>query len=231
MILAALVVLNLGCPPKVTGIKGKLILQTGQTGDVRNCRVQAFQGSDLTGNPVKEVASSATGVDQTKSDFEFTDMVAGYYYILAWKDLNGSSKVDNLDIVGIHGGTYRPGYGGSQVTVTDGKETDVGEIVMLIFKELILTVTSARDVNQGINFTYSFNNDCSVTTWQLAGPGGVTGSDPAQAGSKTASTQYTSGPWSYTGGDPLPSGQYVVTVAGSWNSGVSFSLADTVSVN
>ncbi|MCX8014933.1 MAG: hypothetical protein N2748_02840, partial [candidate division WOR-3 bacterium] len=95
-----IIAMTISCPEKETGIRGRLILQTGQSGDVRNCRVRLYVSSDLTGSPVKEVASDATGVDQTKSEFEFTDVVEGYYYILAWKDLNGSGVVDNNDIVG-----------------------------------------------------------------------------------------------------------------------------------
>jgi len=221
LVVMLVVALTLSCPKKVTGIKGKLILQTGQTGDVRNCRVQLFQSSDLTGNAVKEVASSATGVDQTKSDFEFTELVAGYYYILAWKDLNGSSVVDDRDIVGIHGGTYRPGYGGSQVTVTDNKQTDVGEIVMLIYKELILNASASRDANQLMSVDYSFNYDVTVASFKVEGV-----DDATQYGNKTAGTVYHSEGW-HVGGNTPPAGPYIVSIGGTWQ-GAAFSITDTV---
>jgi uncharacterized protein (DUF2141 family) len=95
-----------GCT-KATKLVGDLILQTGQSGDVQNCKVQLFVSQDLTGNPVKEVASKQNTT--VNSPFEFTDLVEGYYYLLAWKDLNGDGVVSDKDIVGIHGGTYRAG--------------------------------------------------------------------------------------------------------------------------
>jgi len=221
LLVVLVVALTLSCPKKVTGIKGTLILQTGQTGDVRNCRVQLFVSSDLTGTPVKEVASSATGVDQTKSDFEFTDLVANYYYILAWKDLDGDGTVSDKDIVGIDGGTYRPGYGGSQVTVTDNKETDVGEITMLIYKELKLAASTSHDNNDLMSVDYSFNYDVTVSAFQVEGI-----DDPGQYGTKTASTVYHSIGWN-VGGNTPPAGPYVLTIGGTW-SGAAFSITDTV---
>lgn len=163
--------------------------------------------------------------DQTKSEFEFTNVVQGYYYLLAWKDLNGSGMVDNNDIVGVHGGTYTPGYGGTQVTVTDGNMTDVGDIVMLIYKELLLTVSGVRDNNGWLDFTYSFNDNCYVSSWTLTIPGGQSASDPTQVGNKTANTQYHSDDWAYSGGAPLPSGNYIVTITGTWNS-TNFTFSD-----
>lgn len=222
-----LVGLTVSCPEKTTGIKGQLILQTGQTGDVRNCRVQLFVSSDLTGNPVKEVASTATGVDQTKSDFLFEDVLPQYYYLLAWKDLNGSGKIDHLDIVGVNGGAYRPGYGGTQVTVTDGKITDVGQVVMNIYKQLILSVTASLGPNNLTRFTYSFNDDCDVTGFRVSDLQGNYADDPAQAGHKTANTQYSSDNWN-TNGNPL-SGTFIVALSGSYN-GAAFVLADTLNI-
>ncbi|MEO0091520.1 MAG: hypothetical protein ABIK61_02250 [candidate division WOR-3 bacterium] len=234
VVVALLMILGLSCKEKETGIKGRLILQTGQSGDVRNSRVRLFVSSDLTGNPVKEVASDATGVDQTKSEFEFTEVVEGYYYILAWKDLNGSGVVDNNDIVGVHGGTYRPGYGGTQVTVTKGKMTDVGDIIMLIYKELILTTRYVWEptFQQQLAFYYKFNDDCNVTSWKLKDPTGYEVTDADQNGAKVANTEYrspanTSYWWTWTGGAPV--GTYVITITGTW-SGNNFTIADTFNV-
>jgi uncharacterized protein (DUF2141 family) len=119
ILVATFLVLGIGCSQK-TGIKGTLILQVGQTGDVRNSSVRLFKATDFTVTPLKEVKSDATGVDQTVSDFEFTDVIEDNYYLFAWKDLNGNGEIDNLDIVGVHGGTYTPGEGGSVVTVIKG---------------------------------------------------------------------------------------------------------------
>jgi uncharacterized protein (DUF2141 family) len=232
LVLLVVTALNLTCQGK-TGITGQVILQTGQSGDVRNCRVQLFVSSDLTGSPVQEVASAATGTDETKANFEFDNIVQGYYYILAWKDLNGNGVVDNGDIVGVYGGTYRPGYGGSQVTVQTGHMTDVGQIVMLIYKQLIVTASATRLASQGVNFTYSFNDACTVTAFNMSGQG-QNWSDNNQLGAKVAGTQYTSpaddlGWFLDQAGDPIPSGGYEMEVTGTWN-GAAFDITVPVTV-
>jgi hypothetical protein len=234
VLVLALLVVGIGCTKK-TGVTGQLILQTGQTGDVRNCRVRLFVSSDLTGAAVKEVASDATGVDQTKSTFEITDVVENYYYLLAWKDLNTNGIVDNLDIVGIHGGTYTPGYGGTQVTVKEGKMTDVGDIVMYIYRELIFTARYVWEPtnNEWIAFYYKFNDACSVTNWSFTFPDGTVITDGDQVGSKAADTEYRAPVdtdfWYWYNGDPVPTGTYIVTASGTW-SGSSFTVADTLNV-
>jgi uncharacterized protein (DUF2141 family) len=231
-VLLVLAALNLTCSGK-TGISGQLILQTGQSGDVRNCRVRLFVSSDLTGNAVKEVASAATGTDETKANFEFDNLVQGYYYILAWKDLNGDGLVDDGDIVGVNGGTYRPGYGGTQVTVQQGQMTDVGQIVMMIYKQLVMTGAATRLGTGGVNFNYGFNYPCTVTSFGMSGPSG-TWTDAAQVGDKVAGTQYTS-PTNALGwfldqqGDPIQSGTYNINVIGTWG-GAAFTLAVPVTV-
>ena len=227
VLVATFLVLGIGCSKK-TGIKGRLILQTGQTGDVRGSRVQIFIQSDLTGNPIKEVASDATGVDPTKSEFEFTDVLAGYYYLLAWKDLNNSGDPDNGDIIGIRGGEYRPGFGGTQLQVSEGKMTDVGDVVMYIYRELILSMRYESDANGFLSFIYKFNDGCTVSTWDFTGPGGISASDPTQAGAKTADTEYRSEWWQYQGG-AMPAGTYIFTITGTY-AGSNFSLSDTLSV-
>ena len=156
-VLLALIVVAvafMGSCTKATKLTGTLILQTGQSGDVQNCKVQLFVSQDLTGSPVKEVASQQNTT--VNSPFAFDDPVEGCYYLIAWKDLNGDGVVSDKDIVGIHGGTYTPGHGGSQVEVKDGKTTDVGEIVMLIYKELKISASGSRS-NGGIqtDLTYS----------------------------------------------------------------------------
>lgn len=239
VLVVAILVVGIGCSKK-TGIKGRLILQTGQTGDVRNCRVRLYIQSDLTGNPVKEVSSDATGVDQTKSEFEFTDVLAGYYYLLAWKDLNNSGEVDNNDIVGVYGGEYSPGYGGSQLQVTEGKMTDVGDIVMYIYEEaeLILTTRYVWEPTNGewVAFYYKFNDDCNVTSWSLTYPDGSNVTDSEQNGVKSADVEYRSPKdpsfWWTGGGNPpipAPNGNYIITITGTWN-GENFTFSDTLNV-
>jgi hypothetical protein len=215
-----------GCT-KATKLTGTLILQTGQSGDVQNCRVQLFVSQDLTGNPVMEVASKQNTT--VNSPFEFDNPVEGYYYLLAWKDLNGDGVVSDKDIVGVHGGTYSPGHGGSQVTVKDGTTTDVGEIVMLIYKELKISASGER-VNGGIqtNFTYSFNYDVTITSLTITFPGFTPIADPDAPGAKTAGTSYHSEGWN-TGGSPMPTGNHTLEFVGSWE-GTAFDIIVTVAI-
>jgi hypothetical protein len=229
-VLLALIVVAvtfMGSCTKATKLTGTLILQTGQSGDVQNCKVQLFVSQDLTGNPVKEVASQQNTT--VNSPFTFTDPVEGYYYLIAWKDLNGDGVVSDKDIVGINGGTYRPGYGGSQVTVKDGKTTDVGEIVMLIYKELKISAGGARS-NGGLetDFTYSFNYDVVLTSLTVAWPGGGANIDLTAPGAKTAGTQYTSA-WN-AGGNIMPTGVHNLEFVGTWDGG-AFDIIVPVNVN
>jgi uncharacterized protein (DUF2141 family) len=217
----------MGSCTKATKLTGTLILQTGQSGDVQNCKVQLFVSSDLTGNPVKEVASQQNTT--VNSPFTFDDPVEGYYYLIAWKDLNGDGVVSDKDIVGINGGTYRPGYGGSQVTVKDGKTEDVGEIVMLIYKELKISASGER-VNGGTetNFTYSFNYDVTITSLTITVPGFAPSSDPLDAGFKSAGTPYHSDGW-WIGGGQMPTGAHTLEFIGTWE-GTPFDIIVTVTV-
>jgi len=230
-VLLALIVVAvafMGSCTKATKLIGTLILQTGQSGDVQNCKVQLFVSQDLTGSPVKEVASKQNTT--VNSPFEFTDLVEGYYYLLAWKDLNGDGVVSDRDIVGIHGGTYRPGYGGSQVTIKDGKTEDTGEIVMLIYKELKISATGER-VNAGTetNLTYSFNYDVTITSLTITFPGFPPATDPDAPGAKTAGTSYHSDGWN-AGGALMPTGDHILYFVGMWE-GNAFNVNVIVPVN
>jgi hypothetical protein len=229
-VLLALVVVAvafMGSCTKATKLTGTLILQTGQSGDVQNCKVQLFVSSDLTGSPVKEVASQQNTT--VNSPFTFDDPVEGYYYLIAWKDLNGDGVVSDKDIVGVHGGTYSPGHGGSQVTVKDGQTTDVGEIVMLIYKELKISASGER-VNGGIetNFTYSFNYDIKITSMTITFPGFTPIADPDAPGDKTAGTSYHSDGW-HANGAQMPTGAHTLEFIGSWE-GTAFDVIVTVTV-
>ncbi len=226
-VLLALVVVAvafMGSCTKATKLTGTLILQTGQSGDVQNCKVQLFVSSDLTGSPVKEVASQQNTT--VNSPFTFDDPVEGYYYLIAWKDLNGDGVVSDKDIVGVHGGTYSPGHGGSQVTVKDGQTTDVGEIVMLIYKELKISAMGER-VNAGTetNFTYSFNYDVTITSLTITFPGFTPAVDPDAPGAKTAGTSYHSDGWQ--SGGVNPTGAHTLEFVGTWE-GTAFDVIVTV---
>lgn len=223
------VLLSLAGCDRTTGLTGTLILQTGQTGDVQNCRVQLFLSSDLTGNPVKEVASQSGG-NASRSEFEFADILPGYYYVLAWKDLNGDGRVSDRDLVGVHGGTYRPGHGGSQVTVSEGKVTDIGEIVMMIYKELLITAAGSR--SQGglvTDFNYSFNYDLTLSSLTITFPGYDPVTDPDAPGPKTAGQTYLSEGW-HAHGEPMPTGEHLLRFQGTWE-GAAFDITVAVTVN
>ncbi len=228
VLLVGVVVLFTGCDT-ATKIIGTLILQTGQSGDVQNSRVELYEKADLTGTPVKEVGSEQSG-NTTRSPFEFSDVIEGYYYLLAWKDLDGDGEVSDKDIVGVYGGEYRPGYGGAQLTVTNGKTTDVGEIVMLIYKELKITASGVRvNNNTETNFNYSFNYDVTVTSLTITFPGYAPMADPDAPGPKTAGTTYNSDGWN-VGGGVMPTGAHNLNFAGSWD-GTTFDIDVTVQIN
>lgn len=228
LVVIAAVAMVVSCS-KETKVIGTLLLQPGQTGDVQNCRVELYEKADLTGTPVKYVASKASG-QANRSEFEFTDVIEGYYYLLAWKDLNGDGVVSDKDIVGVHGGTYKPGYGGSQITVKAGQTNDVGEIEMLIYKELKISASGSRSADLlETTFAYSFNYDVTLTSLTITFPGYNPVQDPNAPGAKTAGTQYTSGPWN-AGGIPMPTGAHTLQFVGTWE-GTSFDITVTVTIN
>jgi hypothetical protein len=207
---------------------GTLLLQTGQSGDIQNSRVQLFVSPDLKGNPTMEVASRQNTT--YNSPFEFTDLVEGNYYLIAWKDLNGDGVVSDNDIVGIHGGSYRPGHGGTPVSVPGGKTTDVGDIVMLIYKELKISASGER-VSGGTetNLTYSFNYDVTLTSLTITFPGNSPVTDPGAPGAKTGGTTYHSDGWNNSG-NPMPTGDHTLEFVGMWE-GYPFDIIVTVNIN
>jgi hypothetical protein len=220
----------MGSCTKATKLTGTLILQTGQSGDVQNSKVQLFVSQDLTGSPVMEVASKQNTT--VNSPFEFADPVEGYYYLVAWKDLNGDGVISDKDIVGIHGGTYSPGHGGSQVMVKDGQTTDCGEIVMNIFKELKVSASGSR--SQGgtaTDVSYSFNYDVTLTRFSVVFPDepGVEYEDSRQLGARTAGTTYTSDGWNMQGAQ-MPTGNHIVRFQGTWET-TAIDISVTVAVN
>jgi hypothetical protein len=216
----------MGSCTKTTKLTGTLVLQPGQTGDVQNTRVELYQKADLTGTPVAFVASKTNTI--SNSPFEFTDVIEGYYYVLAWKDLNGDGVVSDKDIVGVHGGTYVPGQGGTQVTVNKGQTTDVGDIEMLIYKELKISAGGSRsDGGLQTDFSYSFNYDVTLTSLTISWPGGGANVDPSP-GAKTANQTYTSS-WR-AGGNVMPTGIHNLEFVGTWDGG-TFDIIVPVNVN
>jgi hypothetical protein len=226
--LVAVVITGFGCT-KATKLIGTLKLQAGQAGDVQNTRVELYESSDLTGTPVQYVASKASG-SANSSDFEFVDVIEGYYYLLAWKDMDNDGDISDGDIVGINGGTYRPGFGGDRIIVTKGKTTDVGDITMLLYEALEIGATGVRvNGNTETNFSYSFNHDCTITSLTITFPGYSPITDPDAPGARTAGTTYTSNGWN-TGGGEMPTGVHTLSFAGTWSGG-AFAIDVPVTVN
>ncbi|HTW90727.1 MAG TPA: hypothetical protein VMH22_03380 [bacterium] len=219
----------LGSCTKTTKLVGTLLLQPGQTGDVQNTKVALYEKADLTGDPVMTVASKTGVLDS--SDFEFKNVVEGYYYLVAWKDLNGDGVISDKDIVGVHGGTYTPGHGGTQVTVLKGQTTDVGKIEMLIYKELKITATGQR-LNGGLQtkFSYSFNYDVALTKLTITFPSLGSIDDVPAPGAKTAGTSYDSDTYFLQGGGVMPTGTHSLEFVGTWN-GAAFDVIVTVDVS
>lgn len=158
-----------------TGVKGKLIIEPGQTGDVRNARVELYEKSDLTGDPVKYAQSESGGIDETEAEFEITDVLAGYYYLLAWKDIDGDGDISDGDLVGVYDGTYTLGEGGQQLTIEDGKMVDAGNISMRIFVEPVAVVASGEiktdwEGDPYVDYSYTFNKDVTLSSVYQSDP-------------------------------------------------------------
>ena len=222
----ATVALVAGCT-KPTKVTGTLLLQAGQTGDVQNCRVELYEKADLTGTPVQFVSSENSG-SANNSPFTFTDVLEGYYYLLAWKDMDGDGVVDDGDIVGVRGGTYTPGHGGEQLTVTKGKTTDAGNIEMMIYKELIITASGVRsNGNTQTDFTYTFNYGVTITSLTITFPGFDPVLDPAAVGTWAAGTYHSDG---WNNGGVMPTGTHTLEFVGTWGGG-AFDVTVPVTVN
>ena len=117
---------------------------------------------------------------------------------------------------------------GKMVSVNKGKTTDVGNIEMLIYKELKIAAAGVRtNANQVTEFSYSFNYDVTLSSLTIAWPGGGSNVDPGAPGVKTAGTTYTSA-WN-AGGAEMPSGAHVLNFTGTFD-GVAFDVDVMVSV-
>ncbi|MBD3287040.1 hypothetical protein GF359_10325 [candidate division WOR-3 bacterium] len=203
-----------------TGVKGMLILEPGQTGDVRNARVELYQNTDLSGEPVKVGQSSSEGTDQSEAEFSIEEVLAGYYYLLAWKDIDGDGDLSGGDLVGVYGGSYTPGEGGQQLTVEEGKMTDVGNITMTILvEEAAVEEASGVIENEGysVKYTYTFNIDVNLTSLTITIPS-VPSFDGGESGSKTGGQAYTTEDYIITDGEelyPIPTGTHNLRFQGT----------------
>jgi uncharacterized protein (DUF2141 family) len=227
-LILATTILILSCPAaKVTGIKGKAVMQTGQSANVRGTKVQLFETADLTGTPNQQITSSTTAKDSTQFSFEFTGVTPGDYYLLAWKDRNGNDTIDNLDLVGVYGDTFRPRYGGQSVSVMQDSLVDVGQIAMRIYNVLTMNLNATQRPPDTLDLAYRFNEDCSVTNWVLSTPWGAQITDLTQNGDKLADTIYHYDAIGVND-QPNPTGIYAVITDGTWTHGA---FHDSVAVN
>lgn len=209
-----------------TGVKGKLIIEPGQTGDVRNARVELYEEENLSGTPVAYVQSESGGTDETEAEFKITDVLAGYYYLLAWKDIDGDSNISHLDLVGVYNGTYKPGEGGQQLTIEDGKMTDAGDITMMIYKEAQVESASGTiaDAGYSVYYTYTFNEDVTLETFTVTIPGYDPYTDPNETGSWNGGQSYTTDKYIIGGGTvPIPGGPHTLNFVGEFE-GADFDI-------
>jgi hypothetical protein len=212
-----------------TMLVGTLVLQTGGTGDVRSSSVELHQSPDLTDEPVK-VVMSEQGSDSARSGFEVRDVLPGSYYLLGWKDLDSDGEISDKDVVGVHGGEYRPGYGGTPVTLRDEMATDAGEIVVLRYRELIISASGARSQGGTLtDFEYSFNYDVELNSLIITFPEYGPVEDPDAPGHKTAGSIHRSEGWN-AGGSEMPTGDHNLNFRGFWE-GQSFDIDVVVAIN
>lgn len=211
-----------------TQLVGTLVLQNGQPGDVQDSRVQLYVTPDLSGDPVYEVSSRPNTPES--SPFEFTNPDSGSYYLLAFKDRDGDGAVSDSDIVGVHGGTYRPGYGGLAINVVEDEMTDVGEVAMRVYKELEIAASGERvNGRTQTDFTYTFSYDVTLAELTITFPGYSPVVDPLAPGVKTAGTDYYSNGWEI-GGDEMPTGEHTLRFVGTWEDG-DFDISVAVDID
>ncbi|NLI99502.1 hypothetical protein GX441_12725 [bacterium] len=215
-----------------TGVKGKLILEPGQSGDVRNARIELYETSDLTGDPVKIGQSESGGTDVSEAEFKLTDVLPGYYYLLAWKDIDGDGDISGGDLVGVYGGTYKPGKGGQKLTIEDNKLTDVGQISMRIFVEPLAVVASGAIGDQGysVTYTYTFNENVTLSTFTVTVPGYDPYPDTEETGARNSGQSYTTQKYVIGGGEVLiPHGTHTLRFQGT-ASGDAFDLTVNITL-
>jgi hypothetical protein len=211
--LVAFLFLVVGGCERSTTVVGRLVLESGVVGDVSGSSVELYETFDLSGSPVAMTVSD-TGFDHRLSRFEVDQVAAGTYYILAWSDVDGNGTISDRDIVGVGGGDYRPGYGGSPIEVFEGARIDARDINMEVYAEVVDSVAGFRTAGGDTTFfIYSFNYDVVVVSLSIEFPEFGTLIDPEASGDKTAGVVYRSDGWS-RGGDAMPSGLHHLYVTG-----------------
>lgn len=223
----ALLLVAAGCR-RETAVSGRLDLEPGYIGDVRGSRVELHLAADLSDEPVVTALSEA-GPDQRSSEFRLTGMPAGMYYLLAWRDADGNGRISDRDIVGVGGGTYRPGYGGGPIQVFTGANTGGLGVKLRTWRAPVDTIWARRSrAGDTTEFSYRLNYDLVITSLSIYFPGLGTLSDPDAVGPKTRGVVHVSGGWT-RGGQAMPAGRHLVSITGRLD-GEDFSISSPVEV-
>lgn len=112
-----------------TGVEGELELAAGVEGDLDETRVYLFDNPDFDGSAEESEDAVEDEDDETKATFEFEDIDADDYYLLAWKDVDDDDAISYGDLVGMYDGKYGDDEP-EEIDVDEGEMTDVGTIKM-----------------------------------------------------------------------------------------------------
>lgn len=228
LVIAAVVLLSAAACDGETAVFGEVMLEAGYVGDVRGSRVELYETNDLSGEPVA-FAISETGSNVRRSSFRLAGVPPGRYYLLAWRDVDEDGRISNGDLVGVGGGSYRPGFGGGVVEVFAGAATDVRVINMQTWRDPVRSLeggrSTARDTTE---FRLVFNYDLELTSMAVQFPGLGVFLDPDAPGLKVAGAVYLSGGWTRGGGE-MPRGRHLVNLTGRLD-GQAFNITVPVDI-
>jgi hypothetical protein len=112
-----------------TGVEGKLELAAGVEGDLDDTKVYLFDNSNFDGSSEESEEAVEDEDDETEATFEFEEIDADGYYLLAWKDVDDDDAISYGDLVGIYDGKYGDDEP-EEIDVDEGEMTDVGTIKM-----------------------------------------------------------------------------------------------------
>jgi hypothetical protein len=197
-----------------TTVYGRLVLKPGENGDVRLARVELLDTTGWGGAPVLAVEPD-TGGQFNRCSFLFPVVEPGPYYLLAWQDVNGDGELSNGDLAGVYADSLRPGIPGRPVIVYDGWTVDAGYIELAGYTELRITASGLRVQGDSlVEFAYSFTNDVTLTSLDVAFPGADPVPDPTAPGKKGADSLYYSSHLKISQGSSAPAGLYTLTFRG-----------------
>lgn len=113
-----------------TGVEGKLKLADDNVDeDLDDTKVYLYDNPDFEGGYEEKVSADEDEDDDTEAIFEFEDIDADDYYLLAWKDMDDDDEISYGDLVGIYDGTYGEDEP-EEIEVDEGEMSDVDTIKM-----------------------------------------------------------------------------------------------------